>query len=937
MKKQIVSFSLALCMVFGSAAALPQSFVTDQTGISASAADSDWNYQNYGSGVKLTLYKGANQANVTIPSKVGGKTVVALGFKAFQNCSKLTTVTVPSTVTIIDGTFTSCTNLKTVKGMANVTEFGLMAFYNCKSLTSISLPKKLQKIGSDSFAYCEKLKKISIPASVTEIKGNAFAGCDNLTSIQTTSANKKYVSVNGILYDKNKTTLIACPAGKASVSTIQKSITSIGISAFSGCKKLISIAVPSKVKSIGAFAFSNCDSLKTISMPSGVKEIGIDAFDYCDSLTTVSLPNGLTEIKSSLFYHCDKLKTINIPASVKTIAHSFIDRSNNVTKLNVNSKNKTFCTINGNIYSKDKKTLVLAAKGITTLSFPSKTTAIADNACEGCRNLTKVTIPSRIKNFGSYCFLNTPWLYAQRRINSLVVKNGVLIDGMSCKNKLVNIPNGVKKVSKYAFYDNSYVEKVVIPASVSYIQEGAFYYCTNLKTVTVPDTVKGLGIAAFANCSKLENVKLGTGFPTLNEGAFYRCTSLKSIEIPHNVVNINTVAFEGCTNLSDVSLPYSKLSIGSYAFGSTYALKSVVIPDTVKSIATSAFYRASSYDKSKNLVIFGYKNSVAQKYAKDYFFNFKTLPPYQRMAGDDRFATAVAISKKEYSKADTVVLVSGMDYHDALAAVPLASAYKAPMLLTTADAVPNATLNEIKRLKAKKIIVVSTNGAVSSKVIKTLKNKKYSVSPLTGKTCFETAKKVAENLQKKTGKAPASIFITTDKNYADALSASPVAAVKGSPILYVDPKANLNSNTVAYLKKIKASVKNVYIVGGVNAVSKNVVSKIKNIVKKAKYVRFDGNDRYETCYKINKSFKSTLTGKTLCLAKGYNFPDALAGGVFAAKNKAPMVLSDNNMTAAQIKTQNTYLKSKKASKIFVFGGQAAVPDRVLATVSKGSV
>ena len=936
MKKQIVSFSLALCMVFGSAAALPQSFVTDQTGISASAADSDWNYQNYGSGVKLTLYKGTNQAKVTIPSKVGGKTVVALGFKAFQNCSKLTTVTVPDTVTYLDGTFCSCPNLKTVNGMKNVTELGSMTFYSCKSLASIVLPSKLQKIASDSFFNCTSLKKITIPASVTSISGNPFSYCVKLTDILVARANKNYISANGILYDKNKTILLACPAGKTSVSLV-KSINSIGYNSFSGCEKLTSVTLPSKVTAIGSFAFSYCKSLKSISMPSGIKDIGVDAFDNCDSLTTVSLPSGLTEIKSSLFLGCDKLKTINIPASVKTIAHSFIDRSNNVTKLNVNSKNKTFCTINGNIYSKDKKTLVLAAKGITTLSFPSKTTAIADNACEGCRNLTKVTIPSRIKNFGSYCFLNTPWLYAQRRINSLVVKNGVLIDGMSCKNKLVNIPNGVKKVSKYAFYDNSYVEKVVIPASVSYIQEGAFYYCTNLKTVTVPDTVKGLGIAAFANCSKLENVKLVTGFPTLNEGAFYRCTSLKSIEIPHNVVNINTIAFEGCTNLSDVSLPYSKLSIGSYAFGSTYALKSVVIPNTVKSIAPSAFYRASRYDKSKNLVIFGYKNSVAQKYAKDYFFNFKTLPPYQRMAGDDRFATAVAISKKEYSKADTVVLVSGMDYHDALAAVPLASAYKAPMLLTTADAVPNATLNEIKRLKAKKIIVVSTNGAVSSKVIKALKNKKYSVSPLTGKTCFETAKKVAENLQKKTGKAPASIFITTDKNYADALSASPVAAVKGSPILYVDPKANLNSNTVAYLKKIKSSVKNVYIVGGVNAVSKNVVSKIKNIVNKAKYVRFDGNDRYETCYKINKSFKSTLTGKTLCLAKGYNFPDALAGGVFAAKNKAPMVLSDNNMTAAQIKTQNTYLKSKKASKIFVFGGQAAVPDRVLATVSKGSV
>ena len=322
-----------------------------------------------------------------------------------------------------------------------------------------------------------------------------------------------------------------------------------------------------------------------------------------------------------------------------------------------------------------------------------------------------------------------------------------------------------------------------------------------------------------------------------------------------------------------------------------------------------------------------------------------------RFAGSNRAETAALISNAGksgmYKTASTVILATGFDFHDALAAVPLASAYNAPLLLADRDNLSDKTIAEIKRLKAKTVIVVATttakdqNGnkaAIGDNVYKQLKALKVTTVKLTGKTYYETAKKVADRLKAKTKKAPTSVFITTNKNYADALSASPAAAALKAPILYVDPKATLNTVTKKYLTSIKSSVKKVYIVGGVNAVSKNVEKAVLSALGKKSATRFAGDNRYETCVKINKTFAKTLTGKSLCIAKGYNFPDALAGGVFAAKIKTPLFLADKLDAKATIsKTQSSYLKSKNPSKLYIFGGETAVPTQLVKTIAKASV
>ena len=120
-----------------------------------------------------------------------------------------------------------------------------------------------------------------------------------------------------------------------------------------------------------------------------------------------------------------------------------------------------------------------------------------------------------------------------------------------------------------------------------------------------------------------------------------------------------------------------------------------------------------------------------------------------------------------------------------------------------------------------------------------------------------------------------------------------------------------------------------------NAVSKSVEKSVLSVLGKKSATRFAGSDRYETCIKINKTFAKTLTGKSVCIAKGYNFPDALAGGVFAAQQKAPLFLADKlDKNATISKTQSAFLKSQNPNKLYIFGGETAVPKALVKTIAK---
>ena len=274
-----------------------------------------------------------------------------------------------------------------------------------------------------------------------------------------------------------------------------------------------------------------------------------------------------------------------------------------------------------------------------------------------------------------------------------------------------------------------------------------------------------------------------------------------------------------------------------------------------------------------------------------------------------------------------------MNYADALAGVPLAASLNAPILLTYTNTLDSATLEELGRLKAKKVIILGGTGAINEDVEAELKRNGFETERVAGMNRFGTATAAAEKLNE----APEEVFFVYGLNYADALSVSAAAALKKAPIIYLTTKGELNADTAAYLAKLKEkdSVKTAYYIGGTGVISDDMMKNANKAlgIKAGSSQRIAGSNRFLTCVEINKAFADVLTGNTICAATGSNFPDALAGGVFAAQKKAPLFLASGKLSDEQ----KAYLKTKAAENLVVFGGTGAVPDDLVQSIIQSSI
>lgn len=250
-----------------------------------------------------------------------------------------------------------------------------------------------------------------------------------------------------------------------------------------------------------------------------------------------------------------------------------------------------------------------------------------------------------------------------------------------------------------------------------------------------------------------------------------------------------------------------------------------------------------------------------------------------RLAGSDRYTTSVAVSKAGWTQADVIIIATGSDYPDALSASALAKSQNAPILLTEKNLLKSVTLDEIKRLKATKAILIGGTGAIGTGVENQLKGLRINITRIGGVNRYDTSKKIAEKLGVSNG-----IIVATGSDFPDALSIAPIAGIKSIPIL-LSPKTSLDPIITAFIKGKSIPVS--YIVGGTGVLGTGVASSVPNSK------RLGGDNRYLTNQIISRQFAGDLNFDTVCLATGKNFPDALSGSALAAKNCSPIFLTDN--------------------------------------------
>lgn len=255
--------------------------------------------EDYRSDIDQPWY--SNRSDIT--SVIIEPGVTSIGSQAFYYCSNLTSITIPS----------------------GLTSIGEMAFFYCSALTSVTIPNSVISIGNFAFGSCTGLKSITIPSSVTSIENNVFQDCTGLTNITVDSSNPSFCSESGVLFNKDKTTLIYCPRGKTGSYTIPDGVTAIEDYAFYYCSGLTSVTIPSSVTSIGVSSFQHCTGLTSITIPNSVTSITNLAFWDCSSLTIVYIPSGVN------FVPDESGLTGDFISKTATKITYTVDSSNNVT------------------------------------------------------------------------------------------------------------------------------------------------------------------------------------------------------------------------------------------------------------------------------------------------------------------------------------------------------------------------------------------------------------------------------------------------------------------------------------------------------------------------------------------------------------------------------------------------------------------------------
>lgn len=494
---------------------------------------------------------------------------VSIGNSAFQGCKNLVTVNIPDSIKEIEEyAFKGCVTLTGVN-FAEGTHLKMLdssIFAGCTSLIEFKLPKS--DIARDLFGSSSAVKKFTL-AKDALLSDRVLIGLTSCEEFVVEEGNTSFVAENGVLYNKNKSTLIRYPQSKADTSfAVPEGVTQIGDSstqsAFYGASNLTSVSIPASVRTIGFRAFYNCNALTNIDFLAAKDgnnfdlSIGEDAFGYSGltsiviparvaavgglsrgtfrnntSLTSVTFEKGskITSIPTDAFNFCSALKSIHLPATVTEIER------------------------NAFIYCKS-----LAA---VTIEEGGEILKIGNTAFKGTK-LSVTNINALIKNVTEISE------YAYQETTSTVDEDGTLV-----------IPEGITTIGREAFKKANGIKKIQFPSSLVSIETNAFSECSNLTEVVIPDGVISIGDSAFRGCASLKKVVVPSSVVDLGNYAFISCFALEEADV---ACDIGYRMFDGCAKLTNLTLGNTVTAIGDYAFNGCNSLERVVLPASLTNV-----------------------------------------------------------------------------------------------------------------------------------------------------------------------------------------------------------------------------------------------------------------------------------------------------------------------------------------------------------------
>ena len=651
------------------------------------------------------------------------------------------------------------------------------------------------------------------------------------------------------------------------------------ISSYEGKGSPTTLTLPSSangktVTAISSYALDKVKStLKTVKIPGSIKRIESYAFTNLKALESVAfISSGLESIGNEAFYNCTSLKSIGLPGTLTTIEDYAFEN----------------------------------CSSLKSLTIPNKVTKLGKYTFENCTSLASISFPSGLKDFGLKSFDDTPWLAAQRKVYSskLVIVNGILVDAAASPNASITLPKSLVGIADCAYNSNTKVKSVVIPEGCKSIGLAAFTFCENLESVTIPSSVTHIGGNAFDETKWLEIQQKKSPFVIVNkilingdackgaitipsnvkmigEWAFSQNYNITSVTIPSNVTAMEDQVFRECSALKTVKIANGLTKISERAFQNCTSLESINIPSTVKSIGLRAF------NYCKNLKSIAIPNSV---YVIDSaaFYNCEglkslTLPTTACRIGDWAFGYCKSLT--------SLTIPSKITFVD-IAQFVGASGLKSLVIQEGIKKIPDEAFAGCTALESLKLPNSLTY--IGYEAFAGCSKLTYITIPKNVVTIREYAFQSCTSL--KSVKIHAST--KTIGSYAFTNNGSSSATVICERNSAAEKFAKSNGFKVSYFE-----------------ISTR---------------RFAGNSRYSTAAKVaEKTYPSGC--KTVVIASGSQYADALAGVTLANKLGAPILLSTptglDDTTIARI-------KALKATKAYILGGKGAVPDSVTAQLGK---